>query len=182
MAMDFTHVSSSLALHSLNHRHFQSKLVQHELLVLETFFSWRWPVLFSLRAVLPETFCQKKRSYSKITEKRTFYPKITEKRTFWPKKTEKERNSGAQNSFFGTSSGNTASSALTGAKIWKIGLVNCVQILRLLREFKNWKQKQTNSNDKIVKYWKEVNASQKLIWSVWYPPNTFECSEELFIL
>ena len=46
--------------------------------------------------VLPETFCQKKRSYSKITEKRTFYPKITEKRTFWPKKTEKERNSGAQ--------------------------------------------------------------------------------------
>ena len=48
-----------------------------------------WPVL-------PETFCQKKRSYSKITEKRTFYPKITEKRTFWPKKTEKERNSGAQ--------------------------------------------------------------------------------------
>ena len=47
-------------------------------------------------AVLPETFCQKKRSYSKITEKRTFYPKITEKRTFWPKKTEKERNSGAQ--------------------------------------------------------------------------------------
>ena len=48
------------------------------------------------QAVLPETFCQKKRSYSKITEKRTFYPKITEKRTFWPKKTEKERNSGAQ--------------------------------------------------------------------------------------
>ena len=46
--------------------------------------------------MLPETFCQKKRSYSKITEKRTFYPKITEKRTFWPKKTEKERNSGAQ--------------------------------------------------------------------------------------
>lgn len=46
--------------------------------------------------VLPETFCQKKRSYSKITEKRTFYPKITEKRTFWPKKTEKERNSWAQ--------------------------------------------------------------------------------------
>ena len=48
------------------------------------------------QSVLPETFCQKKRSYSKITEKRTFYPKITEKRTFWPKKTEKERNSGAQ--------------------------------------------------------------------------------------
>ena len=39
--------------------------------------------------VLPETFCQKKRSYSKITEKRTFYPKITEKRTFWPKKRKK---------------------------------------------------------------------------------------------
>ena len=60
--------------------------------------------------MLPETFCQKKRSYSKITEKRTFYPKITEKRTFWPKKTEKERNSRAQKkrtSFFGTSSGNT---------------------------------------------------------------------------
>ena len=49
-----------------------------------------------MSSVLPETFCQKKRSYSKITEKRTFYPKITEKRTFWPKKTEKERNSGAQ--------------------------------------------------------------------------------------
>ena len=44
MAMDFTHVSSSLALHSLNHRHFQSKLVQHELLVLETFFPGRWPL------------------------------------------------------------------------------------------------------------------------------------------